>query len=136
MPVKFPQSTGLQRHNRCRQSFGDGEIAGIHNGDRTSTSGRRGRRMLRKLVHVGAVAFEFTVWARDFSLAHIFFQNIWGWRWHVIEDRRIHSKISRQDILGGMGDPVVNGKRCTFIFRQPWSATATGSLTQLLQNSL
>lgn len=128
VPVKLPQSTGLQRHNRGRQGFGDGEIAGIHNGNGTAASRRRGRRMLRKLVHVGAVAFELAVWARDFALAHIFFQNIWGWRWHVVEDGLIHTEISRQDILGCMSDPIINGKRCTFVFRQPSLVTPKAHL--------
>ena len=128
VPVKLPQSTGLQRHNRRRQGLGDGEIVGIHNGDGTAASRCRGRRMLRKLVHIGAVAFEFAVWARNFALAHIFLQNIWGWRWHVIENRRVHTEISCQNIFGGMSDPIINGKRCPFIFRQPSLVTPPAHL--------
>lgn len=115
MPVKLPQSTGLQGHNRCGQSFGNGEIAGIHNGDGTSASGRRGWWILRQLIYVGAVAFEFTIRARNFSLTNLFFQNIRSWRRDVIEDGCVHTKISRQYILGGMNDPIVHGKGCTFI---------------------
>lgn len=72
--------------------------------------------MLRKLVHIGTIAFEFTIRARDFSLANIFFQNIWGCRRDVIEDGFIHAEIFSQYRLGGMSNPVVNGKGCAFGF--------------------
>lgn len=117
MPVKLSQSTRLQCYNRCSQGGSNGEIARIHNSQGTSASRRRGDFLLRKVVHVGAVAFEFAVWARDFLIRDLFLQDVRGRRRDVIENGCIDAEILSQDRLGGMDNPIVDGKGCALLFR-------------------
>ena len=117
----------LQGYDCCRQGGGNGKIAGFHDGKGPSAPWRRGHRFLRKLVHVGTVAFEFTVWTLNFTLAHVFFQDIWRYRRDIIEDGFVDAEILSQDRLGGVNNPVVNGKGCAFIPYQPPSVPQEGN---------
>lgn len=61
MPVEFAEGAGFEVDYGCGDGLGDGEIGRVDYGDGASAAGNFARLLLREVVDVGGVAFDFAV---------------------------------------------------------------------------
>lgn len=110
VPVQLTETSGLDGHDGGGDGLGDGEVAGVDDLDSSTATGSNGRGDLRGVVDVGAVSGEGTIGAGGQSWldVSVSLDDVWVSGRDGVEDGGIDTKVLGQDVLGGVGDPVID----------------------------
>lgn len=112
MPVQLTESTRLERH-KCRgNGLADGEVGRVNLVKGATLAANLLGLVLKGAVDEGGVAVGVGVGhVHDIAIAHGSVENVRIGLGHVIKDGLVDAKVLGQDVLGRVGDPVVNVER-------------------------
>lgn len=110
MPVQLSKPTRCQLHDGRRQGFGNGKIPRVDNGKGAAATGRGRGLLLRQVIDVRAIAFQFSVRRDNRWIADVSLVNVGVGTRHGVEDGYIDAKVLGEHRLWSVGDPVVDVK--------------------------
>jgi hypothetical protein len=108
--MKLTQRSGLEGHDSSSDGLRDREVTGVDDLNGSTTTRSVSNRLFRGVVDVRAVSSECSVWAFSGDSAgfssSLDYIGISGR--DIAEYRGVDAEVLGQDVLGGVGDPVIH----------------------------
>ena len=114
MPVELTKPLRLKFHDSSSNSSGDGKVPGIDLPEGTPLSRNRFRGMIICVEDIGAVALQSSLRSFLEVLTDSAVEDVREFRGTVIEYGRVNTKVLRENVSGGVGNPVVDHEGCSY----------------------
>lgn len=114
MPVELTKPLRLKFHDSSSNSSGDGKVPGIDLPEGTPLSRNRFRGMIICVEDIGAVALQSSLGGFLEVLTDSAVEDVREFRGTVIEYGRVNTKVLRENVSGGVGNPVVDHEGCSY----------------------
>ena len=114
MPVKLTKTLGLKLHDSSSNGGGNGKVLGINLPEGTPLSRNRLRGMIIGVEDIGAVALQGALRSFLEVLTDSAVEDVRKFRRTVVEDGGVNTKVLREDVSGGVGNPVVDHEGCSY----------------------
>lgn len=107
--MQLPQRTGLESDKGGGDSLADGEVGRVNLAELAAGAGNLLGRVLKGAVDEGGVAVGIGVGeVRDVAVADGAVEDVGRGLGDVVEDGGVDAEVLGEDVLGGVGDPVVD----------------------------